>query len=77
MSRGASVIVAGAGALGLSIARALARAGCAVRVSDPAGKAMASAVAAGMLAPVFEAALDAKTAADLDLFLAARNLWPE
>jgi len=33
-------------------------------------------VAAGMLAPVFEAALDAQAAGDLDLLLAARNLWP-
>ena len=76
MSRGASVIVAGAGALGLSTALALAEAGCAVRVCDPANEASASAVAAGMLAPVFEAALDTETADDLDLLLAARNLWP-
>jgi glycine oxidase len=76
MSRGASVIVAGAGALGLSTALALAEAGCSVRICDPANEASASAVAAGMLAPVFEAALDAETAGDLDLLLAARNLWP-
>ena len=76
MSRGASVIVAGAGALGLSIALTLAEAGCAVRVSDPAGWGQASSVAAGMLAPVFEAAFDKETAGDLDLLIAARNLWP-
>jgi glycine oxidase len=76
MSRGPSVIVAGAGALGLSTALALADAGCSVRVCDPAGQGQASSVAAGMLAPVFEAALDAETAGDLDLLLAARNLWP-
>ena len=68
--------MAGAGALGLSAALALAEAGCSVRVCDPAGQGQASAVAAGMLAPVFEAALDAGTAGDLDLLLAARNLWP-
>jgi glycine oxidase len=76
MSRGAKVIVAGAGALGLASALALADAGCAVTVCDPAKGPQASAVAAGMLAPVFEAALDAETAGDLDLLLAARNLWP-
>lgn len=76
MSRGASVTVAGAGALGLSAALALADAGCAVSVWDPTNPSQASAVAAGMLAPVFEAALDAETADDLDLLLAARNLWP-
>jgi glycine oxidase len=76
MSRGASVILAGAGALGLSAALALAQAGCAVSVRDPTNKGSASAVAAGMLAPGFEAALDAGTAAHLDLLLAARNLWP-
>lgn len=70
------MIVAGAGALGLSAALALAEAGCRVRVSDPGDRGRASAVAAGMLAPVFEAALDAATAGDLDLLLAARNLWP-
>lgn len=76
MVRGAQVVVAGAGALGLSTALALAEAGCAVSVCDPTNTSQASAVAAGMLAPVFEAALDAETAGDLDLLLAARDLWP-
>jgi glycine oxidase len=76
MSRGAEVIVAGAGAFGLSAALALAEAGCSVSVWDPTNKGQASAVAAGMLAPVFEAVLDAETSGDLDLLLAARNLWP-
>ncbi len=76
MSRGAEVIVAGAGALGLSLALALADAGCRVTVCDPADEPQASAVAAGMLAPVFEAVLDPGSAGDLDLWLAARNLWP-
>lgn len=74
MNRGASVIVAGAGALGLSAALALADAGCAVTVRDPGGGG-ASSVAAGMLAPVFEATLDDQ-ARDLDLLLRSRNLWP-
>lgn len=76
MTRGAKVIVAGGGALGLSTALALADAGCAVTLCDPAPAPMASSVAAGMLAPVFETALDGGSEADLDLLLAARNLWP-
>ena len=76
MSRGEKVIVAGAGALGLSAALSLAQAGCSVTICDPAAALQASAVAAGMLAPVFEAALDPVVAGDLDLLLAARNLWP-
>ncbi|HXA38629.1 MAG TPA: FAD-dependent oxidoreductase [Phenylobacterium sp.] len=76
MTRGPRVIVAGAGALGLTTALALADAGCAVTICDPADEPNASAVAAGMLAPVFETVLDGGEAADLDLLLAARNLWP-
>lgn len=76
MTRGAKVTVAGAGALGLSTALALADAGCEVTVYDPAAGANASAVAAGMLAPVFEAVLDPEAAPAFDLLLAARDLWP-
>lgn len=69
--------MAGAGALGLSIALSLADAGLAVQVFDPAPAGQnASGVAAGMLAPVFEALLDPRAAPDLDLLLAARDLWP-
>src|SRR5512146_1033213 len=76
MTRGAKVTVAGAGALGLSTALALADAGCEVTVYDPAAGANASAVAAGMLAPVFEAVLDPEAAPAFALLLAARDLWP-
>jgi glycine oxidase len=76
MSKGPTVTVAGAGALGLSSALALADAGCRVTVSDPEGFGRASAVAAGMLAPAFESVLDAETAPHADLMFAARNLWP-
>jgi glycine oxidase len=69
------VTVAGAGALGLSAALALADAGCSVVVCDP-GEPRASAVAAGMLAPAFEAVLDPVAAPHADLLFAARNLWP-
>lgn len=69
------ITVAGAGALGLAIALNLADLGCEVAVYDPApADANASGVAAGMLAPVFEAIME--PVAPLALFLAARDLWP-
>lgn len=76
MTGGAKVTVAGAGALGLSAALALADAGCSVTVCDPAPATSASSVAAGMLAPVFEAVLDAEAAPAFELMMAARDLWP-
>jgi glycine oxidase len=75
MSASLRVTVAGAGVLGLSTALALADAGCRVVVVDPGGP-NASSVAAGMIAPVFEAALDDTARAHLDLLLAARDCWP-
>jgi len=70
--------VAGAGALGLCIALELARGGAEVTVCDPAAPGdNASGVAAGMLAPAFETALDAASADHFDLLLAGRDLWPE
>ncbi|WP_421931132.1 NAD(P)/FAD-dependent oxidoreductase [Phenylobacterium sp.] len=77
MSRKPRITVAGAGALGLTTALALADAGAEVAVYDPSPEGgTASAVAAGMLAPVFEAVLDAQTRGHFDLMLAARDLWP-
>lgn len=77
MSKGAKITVAGAGALGLTTALALADAGAQVTLFDPAPVAdNASGVAAGMLAPAFEAVLDANTASQFDLLSAARDLWP-
>ncbi|HEY0437942.1 MAG TPA: FAD-dependent oxidoreductase [Phenylobacterium sp.] len=70
------VTVAGAGVLGLSTAVALADAGLQVTVWDLEPFGRASAVAAGMLAPAFEAALEPEGSASLDLLLAARNAWP-
>lgn len=67
--------MAGAGVLGLTTALALADAGCAVTVADPGGP-NASSVAAGMIAPVFEAVLDDTARPHLDLLTAARDLWP-
>jgi glycine oxidase len=75
--RGLSVVVAGAGAFGSTVALALARIGTAVTVVDPAARAdNASGVAAGMLAPAFEALLDAPVAGRFELLRAARSLWP-
>ena len=77
MSRKPRITVAGAGALGLTTALALADAGAEVAVYDPSPQgANASAVAAGMLAPVFEAVLDPQARPHFDLMLAARDLWP-
>lgn len=74
---GARVRVAGAGALGLAIALELARAGARVVVRDPAPLGdNASGVAAGMLAPASEAALDPSSADHFELLKAARDLWP-
>lgn len=78
MAAALKVIVAGAGVLGLTSALALARAGARVVLTDPAQLGdSASGVAAGMLAPVFEAVLDPLAAPHFDLLLAARDLWPE
>jgi glycine oxidase len=77
MMKPANITVAGAGVLGLTTALALADAGARVTVCDPAGPGdNASGVAAGMLAPVFEAVLDPAAAGAFDLLLTARNLWP-
>lgn len=77
MTKGPKITVAGAGALGLTTALALADAGAQVTVFDPAGPGdNASGVAAGMLAPAFEAVLDAAATSHFDLLLAARDLWP-
>jgi glycine oxidase len=75
MSRGPHIKVAGAGVLGLAVALRLADAGARVTVFDLGG-ANASSVAAGMLAPVFEAVLDEGARPHFDLMLAARDLWP-
>ena len=77
MSGQVSVTIAGAGALGLASALALADAGARVTVCDPGPPAAnASGVAAGMIAPAFEAVLDAAARPHFDILLAARDLWP-
>ena len=71
------IVVAGAGAVGSTIACVLAHAGHAVTVVDPAPLgANASGVAAGMLAPAFETLFDEASASRHGLFAEARDLWP-
>ena len=75
--KGMSVAVAGAGVFGSAVAVTLARAGASVIMIDPAPPAdNASGVAAGMLAPAFEALLDGPMAGRFGMLKAARNRWP-
>ncbi|MCC7268206.1 MAG: FAD-dependent oxidoreductase [Caulobacteraceae bacterium] len=71
------VVIVGGGALGAAAAFALAEAGCEVVVVDAAGPPNASAVAAGMLAPAMEAALDRAATAHAVLLRRARAAWPD
>ena len=74
--KGARWVVAGAGVLGASVAWKLARAGADVALCDPAAAGdNASGIAAGMLAPAMEAALDPETGLDFGQLAAARDLW--
>jgi glycine oxidase len=73
----ARIVVAGAGAFGAAIALALARSGARVVLADPAAPGdNASGVAAGMLAPAFEAVLDPAMGGRFALLREARDLWP-
>ncbi|MDB5459839.1 MAG: D-amino acid oxidase family protein, partial [Caulobacteraceae bacterium] len=75
--KGLRVVVAGAGAIGSVLALQLARQGAQVMLADPAATGdNASGVAAGMLAPAFEALLDPVSAALYPLMRAARDAWP-
>lgn len=75
--KGLRVVVAGAGAIGSVLALQLARKGARVMLADPAATGdNASGVAAGMLAPAFEALLDPASSALYPLLRAARDAWP-
>lgn len=78
MSSSTEVLVIGAGVLGLFTAAELLRRGHAVTVVDP-GTINASTVAAGMIAPAFEALADWRGSNGQldrsDLFRAARSQW--
>ena len=69
------VAVIGGGVIGLSIAWTLAQDGCAVEVHDDQPGLGASHAAAGMLAPVCEAAYEEPEL--LALGLASVQAWPE
>ena len=70
------VLVIGAGVLGLCCAVELERRGHAVQVVDPGGR-NASWVAAGMIAPALESAIEDVTPARAALLRRARDLWPD
>src|SRR5258706_16325367 len=72
------VVVAGGGVVGWTAALEFARAGASVTLAEPRPQgANAPSVAAGMLAPVFEALFDAQAGASLGLLREARDLWPD
>ena len=76
--RAPRLVVAGAGAFGLASALVLARRGAQVTVCDPAALGdNASGVAAGMLAPALETALDPDTGLSFAELAAARDLWTD
>ena len=74
---GFKAAVIGSGVFGLVSALRLALAGVDVVIYDPAplGES-ASGVAAGMLAPAFESALDPLSAGHFPLLRRAREAWP-
>ncbi len=75
---GRPVHVAGGGIFGLATAHELARAGARVTLFDPREEGpSASAVAAGMLAPAFEACLDPVSGPHFRLLREAREIWPD
>ncbi|ADD40623.1 glycine oxidase ThiO [Stackebrandtia nassauensis] len=69
------IAIAGAGIIGLSIARELTARGMTVTVHDPEPGSGASTVAAGMLAPVTESQFGEEPLSRLSL--ASAKLWPE
>lgn len=76
--KGLRASVVGAGAVGLCVAMELQSRGAGVTlVDEAAGPLSASAVAAGMLAPAFEAALEERGRGRLPLLRAGRDLWQE
>lgn len=70
------ILVVGAGVLGLCTAAELARRGHAVTVVDPGGL-NASAVAAGMIAPAMESAIDDLSPEHAALLRRARDAWSD
>lgn len=76
MTSDSDIVVIGAGVLGLCAALELQRRGCTVTVIDPGGE-NASSVAAGMIAPAMESAIEGVDAGHAALLRRARDLWPD
>ncbi|MHB8284514.1 MAG: NAD(P)/FAD-dependent oxidoreductase [Caulobacteraceae bacterium] len=75
--KGARIAVIGGGVLGLATALSVARAQAQVVLYEPQDFGdSASGVAAGMLAPAFEAVLDPLSTGHFSLLHAARDRWP-
>ncbi len=75
MTSSPPIVIVGAGVLGLCTAFELYRRGRAAVVVDP-GEVNASLVAAGMIAPAMESAIDDVSADRARLFRVGRDLWP-
>jgi glycine oxidase len=74
---GARIIIVGAGVAGLCLAVTLSQAGARCVLLDPACLGdNASGVAAGMIAPAFESALDPASRGRFPLLREGRDLWP-
>lgn len=76
MALKSEIVVVGGGVLGLCVAAELTARGHHVRHLDPGGR-NASSVAAGMIAPALESALDGVTPERAALLREAAALWPE
>ncbi|WP_295245805.1 FAD-binding oxidoreductase [uncultured Brevundimonas sp.] len=75
MTSPSPIVIVGAGVLGLCTAYELHRRGRAMLVVDPGG-VNASLVAAGMIAPAMESAIDDVSVDRARLFRVGRDLWP-
>jgi glycine oxidase len=76
--KGLTLAIIGGGAVGLTLGVRAAQAGARTTLYGlDAASDSASGVAAGMLAPAFEAALDPVSAGHYQLMRAARDAWPD
>jgi len=76
--KGLTLAIVGGGAVGLTLGvRAVQAGACATLYGKNAAVDSASGVAAGMLAPTFEAALDPVSSGHFEVMRAARDAWPE
>jgi glycine oxidase len=71
-----NIVIVGAGVVGSCLALELARRGARVTVMDPElGSDSASAIAAGMIAPILESWFDPVSRPHLELLMAGRDAW--